>query len=174
MSDDKTLSEIEGEGIVKICADLLQTETGFAFGLNVIAVLALALAIWLLFERALIAQTKLREAEAAVDKSAARVAELSPTDFKAMADALKGLAAALKDAPASVVLVIVVLAIIYVPSTNVGSPCDDILKTAGTSQASSSEREAELKTLIESKPSKVVTSRDKGKVTVTATWPAES
>ena len=168
MSNNSSISE----KIVDQCAQLLKQEASFAQLYDIIAVFAFAMAIFFLLRRAHIAITKLQAADVQVQLDKDGMARLSLTDAKGMIDALKGLAAALKDTPASVTLALIALAFLFIPSTNVGAPCEDILKTKVESELTGAEeRQANFKALVDKKPATLEVTQEKGVITTKATWP---
>lgn len=158
--------------IVTTCADFLDNQTTFAMVFYGIAIVAFVLAILFLMERARIALTKLEKAEKAIDAGqAAKPNALENKNIKEVAEAVTGMAKALKDAPASVILAVLGLTLIYIPSTNVGEPCDAILKTKVESELSGKEeRQANFKALVDKKPATLEVTQQDGVITTSATW----
>ena len=167
MSKEATISD----KIVDKCAEILGQEANLGFAYDIIAIFAFGMAIFFLLRRAHIAITKLQSADVQVQVDKDGMTRLSLTDAKGMIDALKGLAAALKDTPASVTLALIALAFLFIPSTKLGAPCEDILKTKAESMlVGKEERQANFKAIVDKEPKSLRVTQKDGVIATDATW----
>ena len=152
--------------IIDHCATLLKSEVAYAEAINVLAVCAFAFGIVLMLRRGWITLQKLEDPKTPDDMEQLMARKLNAVEIKTITEALAALAKALKDTPVGLALIIISLALFYLPTASVGAPCTDILTSAVDAEA----EEDQLGALLDKSPTSVTVTKTATDKTTKAEW----
>lgn len=156
--------------IMNQCTNLLKEEVLFADTIHWLAAAAFAIGGLLMLWRGWITLQKLEDPKTADDMDKLMARNLSAVELKTIAEALAALAKALKDTPVGLTLIIISLALFYLPTASVGAPCADILKTTVEAEA----QQDELEAILEKNPTSITVTKTATGRTAKAEWKTEN